>query len=111
MRCEFCFAPFVGINPETIPNGYLGREGCIAIVTAQADAGFQKINFAGSEPPLCPWRHELVSHAKGVGLKTSVITSGSRITQEWVEGIDRSLDWVAISIDSVDHATLKTTGE
>ncbi len=110
MRCEFCFATFVDISPETIPKGHLGREGCLAVVTALAKAGFQKINFAGGEPTLCPWLRELVSLAKGFGLTTSVVTNGSRITQEYIEELEGRLDWAAISIDSVVPATLKKTG-
>lgn len=110
MGCEFCFATFADIGPETIPKGHLGREGCFAIATALAEAGFEKINFAGGEPTLCPWLPELVAFAKGLGLATSVVTNGTRITHEWVEGLDHNLDWAAISIDSVDQSTLKKTG-
>lgn len=110
MRCGFCFATFVDIGPEIVPKGHLGPEGCEAIVTLLALAGFKKINFAGGEPTMCPWLHELIALAKGLGLTTSVVTNGSRITREWIERLDGCLDWAAISIDSVNPNTLDKTG-
>ena len=44
----------------------------------------------------------LIQHAKDLGLTTSVVTNGSRITESWLEGLAGSLDILAVSIDSVD---------
>lgn len=110
MRCEFCFATFVDINPETVPKGHLGRDGCIDVVASLAQVGFQKINFAGGEPTLCPWLPDLVELAKELGFTTSVVTNGTRITQEYIEELKGCLDWAAISVDSVVLDTLKKTG-
>ena len=110
MRCGFCFATFQDIDSDTLPRGHLGREGSIAVVESLAQAGFQKINFAGGEPTLCPWLHDLILRAKELGLTTSVVTNGSRVTPEWLEGVHGCLDWVALSIDSVDPDTLLRIG-
>ena len=110
MRCEFCFATFEDILPHILPKGHLGRENCSLVVESLAQAGFQKINFAGGEPTLCPWLPELIRLAGELGMTTSVVTNGSRITPTWVNSVDGSLDWAALSIDSVDPGTLLRMG-
>ena len=110
MKCHFCFATFQDIDPQILPKGHLGRENCLIVVHSLAQAGFQKINFAGGEPVLCPWLPDLIQLARKLGLTTSVVTNGSRITQGFLDGIDGSLDWAAVSVDSVNPETLIRTG-
>ena len=110
MRCNHCFATFQDFEPLFLPKGHLGREDCVLVVEAIAEAGFQKINFAGGEPTLCPWLPDLIIQAKELGLTTSVVTNGSRITEDWLDIVKGSLDWVAMSIDSINPDTLLRTG-
>ena len=110
MRCGFCFATFQDIEPHILPKGHIGREDCLTVVESLAQAGFQKINFAGGEPTLCPWLPDLIRRAKELGLTTSVVTNGSRITHEWLNELNGSLDWAALSIDSVAPQTLSRIG-
>ena len=110
MRCGFCFATFKDIGPRLLPKGHLGREGCLSVVESLAQAGFRKINFAGGEPTLCPWLPDLIRLARELGLTTSMVTNGSRITPEWMQSVNGSLDWAALSIDSLDSATLLRMG-
>ena len=51
---------------------------------------------------LCPWLPDLIQLARKLGLTTSVVTNGSRITQGFLDGIDGRLDWAAVSVDSVN---------
>ena len=110
MRCEFCFANFKDIDPEVLPKGHLGCDDSLAIVQSLAQAGFEKINFAGGEPTLCPWLPDLIARAKDLRMTTSVVTNGSLICGEWLDGIHGSLDWAALSIDSVNPDTLRRAG-
>ena len=110
MGCEFCFATFEDIGRNILPKDHLGREDCLSVVQALARAGFQKINFAGGEPTLCLWLHDLIILAKELELTTSVVTNGSRITREWMNCVDESLNWAALSIDSVNADTLLQIG-
>ena len=110
MRCKFCFATFQDIEPQFLPKGHLGHGDCILVVESLAEAGFQKVNFAGGEPTLCPWLPDLIRRAKELGLTTSVVTNGSRTTVGWLESVKGNLDWVALSIDSVDRDTLVGIG-
>ena len=110
MHCGFCFATFQDIPTATLPAGHLGREGCLSVVEALGKAGFRKINFAGGEPTLCPWLPDLLRRAKALGLTTSVVTNGSRVTKNWLAAVGGGLDWTALSVDSVHPDTLRRTG-
>ncbi len=110
MRCGFCFATFQDLGQDVLPKGHLSREGCLAVVDALASAGFEKINFAGGEPTLCPWLPDLIVRVKELGLTTSIVTNGSCITSAWLDRVGGSLDWAALSIDTVDPQKLEETG-
>ena len=110
MSCRFCFATFQDLDRNFLPKGHLAREDCQAVVEALARAGFDKINFAGGEPTLCPWLHELIRRAKELDVTTSIVTNGSRITEEWLALAGGCLDWAALSVDTLDPAKLHRLG-
>ena len=110
MRCRFCFATFQDVGRNDLPKGHLPRKECIAVVEALAAAGFDKINFAGGEPILCPWLPDLIRLSKKLELTTSIVTNGSCVTQEWLDRVDGCLDWAAVSIDTVDQEKLRHMG-
>ena len=110
MKCGFCFATFQDINRDILPKGHLDRENSILVLESLALAGFRKINFAGGEPTLCPWLPDLINQARELGLTTSLVTNGSCINAEWLDRLQGSLDWVALSIDSLDPDTLLRIG-
>lgn len=110
MNCRFCFATFQDVGQDVLPKGHLTREDCLAVVEALAMARFDKINFAGGEPTLCPWLPDLIRLAKELDFTTSMVTNGSRMTQEWLDSVDGCLDWVAVSIDTVDPEKLTRMG-
>lgn len=102
MACGFCFARFLDVKESILPKGRMEREDCIAIVRQVAAAGFEKINFAGGEPTLCPWLPDLLRTAYDGGMTTSIVTNGARITSAWLDGAAGWLDWLTLSVDSVD---------
>ena len=108
MDCGFCFASFSDL-PLRSPN-YLPQANSIRLISLIAHAGFQKVNFAGGEPTLISWLPSLIHHAKEMGLTTSVVTNGSRITEEWLDGLMDFLDILAVSIDSVDSESQRKIG-
>ena len=110
MTCRFCFATFQDLGQGDLPKGHLPREESVEVVEALAGAGFNKINFAGGEPTLCPWLPDLIRRARELELTTSIVTNGSCITPEWLDRVDGCLDWAAVSIDTVDPAKLKRIG-
>ena len=103
MRCGFCFATFQDVKQEmNLPKGHLPKEECLLLVDRIAEFGFEKINFAGGEPTLCPWLPNLIVQAKESGLVTSIVTNGSKITDQWLDDLNGNLDWIGLSIDTVD---------
>jgi len=111
MRCGFCFATFQDVKREMdLPKGHLPKDECISVVNRIAEFGFEKINFAGGEPTLCPWLPDLIARAKAHGMTTSIVTNGSRITEQWLDALNGSLDWVGLSIDTVDPEKLIDLG-
>ena len=110
MKCGFCFATFQDIDSRILPKGHLGREESLSVVELLAEAGFGKINFAGGEPTLCPWLPDLVSRAWELGLTTSMVTNGSLMSAQWLDSVRGRLNWVALSVDSVNPRTLLRTG-
>ena len=109
MSCKFCFATFQD-GKSVLPKGHLRGEDAAALVDALCEAGFRKINFAGGEPTLCPWLPNLIRRAKRFGLATSIVTNGSRITPEYLRTLSGNLDWIALSVDSVNPCILRHTG-
>ncbi|MXY99107.1 radical SAM protein [Candidatus Poribacteria bacterium] len=111
MRCGFCFATFQDVKREMdLPKGHLPEEECISVVDQIAEFGFEKINFAGGEPTLCPWLPDLIVRAKAHGMTTSIVTNGSGITDPWLDTLNGRLDWVGLSIDTVDREKLIRLG-
>ena len=110
MKCSFCFATFQDVGQDTLPKGHLPREDCLAVVEALAKAGFDKINFAGGEPTLCPWLPDLIHCVKELEATTSMVTNGSFVTQEWLDRVGGCLDWAAVSIDTLDPDKLIRIG-
>lgn len=101
MRCKFCFATFQDVKQTILPKGHLPKEQAIEVVRALARFGFEKITFAGGEPTLCPWLGDLISTAKNAGMTTMIVTNGSKLSDSFLEANKGSLDWIALSIDSV----------
>jgi radical S-adenosyl methionine domain-containing protein 2 len=112
MRCKFCYATFQDINDYKLPKGHLNGEQSKQLINLLFKAGFQKINFAGGEPTLCPWLPELVIYAKEIGFKTSIVTNGSMIFKDesYIKRFEGKLDIVGLSIDSINDATNLKSG-
>jgi len=105
MRCKFCFATFQDVKHSILPKGHLPKEQAIEIVLQLADIGFEKITFAGGEPTLSPWLPELIRTAKNAGMTTMIVTNGSKLTDEFLTANKSHLDWIAVSIDSLNPET------
>jgi len=110
MRCHFCFATFQDVKQTILPKGHLPKEQAIAVVVALAQSGFQKITFAGGEPTLCPWLSDLIVTAKKAGMTTMIVTNGTNLTDAFLEINKPYLDWITLSIDSLNTATNIKTG-
>lgn len=110
MRCKFCFAGFKDVKQSILPKGHLPKEQAIQVVQQLADLGFEKITFAGGEPTLCSWLSELIATAKQAGLTTMIVSNGSKLTNKFLQDNQKHLDWIAISIDSLNNETNTAIG-
>ena len=110
MRCKFCFATFQDVKKTILPKGHLPKEQAIEVVEQLAEIGFEKITFAGGEPTLCPWLGDLIKAAKDAGMTTMIVTNGSKLTNEFLEQNQKNLDWIALSVDSLNSETNLLTG-
>ena len=102
MRCRGCFATFHDVR-SGVPSGMLPKEQSLKLVDALA-ASFEKVTFAGGEPTLCPWLPDLIRAAKTPGRTTMLVTNGTRLNERFLDAVAGILDWVTLSIDSVDPA-------
>lgn len=106
MSCKFCFATFDDVQKE---KKRLAER--IQIIQALAEAGFEKITFAGGEPTIDRDLPILLHTAKAAGLTTMVVTNGSRILEEtYFNLICDQVDWFILSIDSITEATNLASG-
>lgn len=110
MRCKFCFATFQDVKHSILPKGHLTKEEALEVVQQLAEIGFEKITFAGGEPTLCPWISDLIKAAKEAGMTTMLVSNGSKISDSFLETNKNILDWIAISIDSLNPETNIATG-
>jgi len=110
MRCKFCFAGFKDVRQSILPKGHLPRVQAIHVVQQLADLGFEKITFAGGEPTLCSWLPDLIATAKQAGLTTMIVSNGSKLTDKFLQENKPHLDWIAISVDSLNAESNIATG-
>lgn len=110
MRCKFCFAGFKDVKQSILPKGHLPKEQAVQVVQQLADLGFEKITFAGGEPTLCSWLSDLIATAKQAGLTTMIVTNGSKLTDKFLQDNQKNLDWIAISVDSLNIDTNTAIG-
>jgi radical S-adenosyl methionine domain-containing protein 2 len=110
MRCKFCFATFQDVKNSILPKGHLPEEEAVKVVHALVDYGFEKITFAGGEPTLCPWLPRLIQVAKMRGLTTMIVTNGTNLSNKFLAHNVNQLDWIALSVDSLNDRTNVDSG-
>ena len=99
-KCKFCYATF-----DDMVVKQMSLEDAKEVVSKLYNAGVQKITFAGGEPLLYNHIKDIIKYAKSLGLTTSIITNGSRLTREWLQEMRHNLDWIGLSIDSFNTST------
>ena len=110
MKCKFCFASFQDVKKSILPKGHLSKEDALEVIRELANLGFQKISFAGGEPTLCPWLNDLIAEAKSRNMTTMLITNGTNLSTEFLKLNKSNLDWIALSIDSLNKETNQLSG-
>jgi radical S-adenosyl methionine domain-containing protein 2 len=106
MRCKFCFATFkdLGVVKHDAQKSK-------QIIQKLAEAGFEKITFAGGEPTLVKELPELIKYAKSLGLITCLVTNGQKLLEPgYADALIPNLDWLAVSIDSLNAESNLNSG-
>ncbi len=110
MRCKFCFATFLDVKQTCLPKGHLLEADAVKVVEELCKSGIRKITFAGGEPTLCPWLPRLLEIAKQYGVTTMVVTNGTRLEGGLLSMHSTLIDWVALSIDSLNPVVNEWSG-
>ena len=105
MRCKYCFSKY-----DLEGNKHLNLHESLKLIEEIAASGAKKLTFVGGEPMLCPWLGQLIRHAKNLGLTTMLITNGSRINDSFLIEMQGYLDWIGVSVNSLDVSSLKSIG-
>lgn len=106
MSCSFCYATY---NSFDIGK-QLPIEDVYIILSKLKQAGVMKVTFAGGEPMLYKDLSKAIIYAKKIGLVTSIITNGSRLSDYWLKTMKPYLDWIGLSVDSLSMLTNLKTG-
>lgn len=101
MKCFFCFGGFSESGTMRSKDEWISLIKKISKETSFLND--RRINFAGGEPLLVPWLEDLIKVAKQEGFKTSIITNGSLLTEDFINSIKDYIDMIGISIDSIDE--------
>lgn len=92
--CRFCFVQNLKECPVGFDNG-------LKLIQTLADAGMDKINFAGGEPLLHPRLLDYCRAAKDLGLTVSITTNGYLLNETNIDDMKGVVDWIGLSVDSV----------
>jgi len=109
-KCKYCFATFEDSKALYNEKKNLTKIEMLQIIDEIVANGFEKITFVGGEPLLCPWLDKLIIYAKSKGLVTMIVTNGYLINEDWLQKVAKGLDWVTISIDTLNEDQLLKIG-
>lgn len=95
-RCQHCF-------DRCLTHEYMTPEGWMPVLDYLKKEGVEKINIAGGEPFLYPHLDEMCVMLKKMWFKVSIVSNGSRITEQRISELSPYIDWLGLSIDSPDE--------
>ena len=104
-RCIFCFSRY-SAREELCRNICMAKRLLRELYDFFADKYWPlKISITGGEPFLCKNLGDIVKISKEMGYIVSIITNGSLITKDWLNKYGEFVDWIGISIDSMNEQT------
>ena len=98
-HCTYCFGKFPNKKELTF------KQACSIVDNIAryfSKNGIQdgRINLAGGEPLLCPFLDDLIDYINAYGIKVSIITNGSLLTEEQIAFWKDKVCCIGLSIDS-----------
>ena len=100
LNCVYCYQTF----PERRPS--LPLTSWCEILELLQRHGVRRVTFSGGEPTLHPDLGGMLARARAIGLQTSIVTNGARISDDMLE----MLDIVGITLDAVNDDVLTALG-
>ena len=94
--CSFCYAP---LTEQRLLPRISEKEGA-SLIEDLSSSGVEKINFVGGEPMLHPHLEAWIITAKSCGMTTSIVSNGTKMTEEWLTKMRPYLDWLGLSVDA-----------
>jgi radical SAM protein with 4Fe4S-binding SPASM domain len=104
--CAFCDIP----DRHSEHKEPIDYEKAKAVIDRAADEGVMKVNFFGGEPLLLKKLPKLVKVAHERGMRTSLITNGTLITEKFCEEIAPHIDVVGVSVHGSELAHNRILG-
>ena len=108
-RCTYCFGKFPEKKDLTL-NEVCSIVDNIARYFSKYGIVDGRINLAGGEPLLYPYLDDLIDYIYAYGLKASIITNGSMLTEERISNWKDKVYCIGLSLDSVISETNLTIG-
>jgi pyrroloquinoline quinone biosynthesis protein E len=108
IRCEFC-----NVRAGEYAHRDLPLERIVTLLDEAAALGLREIHFLGGEPTLRPDLEAMISHARGLGLHTRIITNGMLLPDARLRRLlDAGLHEIMISVDGLEatHNRLRRAG-
>src|SRR5262249_53587036 len=99
LRCAHCYSLSGPEERGELPAALLAA----AIGDARAE-GYGNVSVSGGEPLMYAPLIELLEHAKGLGMTTSVTTNGMLLDEKRVAKIAGKVDTLAISLDGAPES-------
>ena len=102
LHCPYCSNPLEMTRAEA----ELGTEDWKRVFTQARDLGVLQLGLSGGEPMVRKDLEELVAHARGLGMYSTLVTSGLGLTGPRAERLKASgIDHIQISFQDVDTDT------
>jgi PqqA peptide cyclase len=99
LHCPYCSNPLEMVRAD----GELATEDWKRVFTQARDLGVLQLGLSGGEPLVRKDLEELAAHARGLGLYTTLVTSGLGLTRARAERLHQiGLEHIQISIQDVD---------
>jgi pyrroloquinoline quinone biosynthesis protein E len=99
LHCPYCSNPLEMVRAE----GELSTDDWKRIFTQARGLGVLQLGLSGGEPLVRKDLEELAAHARGLGLYSTLVTSGLGLTRPRAERLrDAGLEHIQISIQDVD---------
>lgn len=108
-RCTYCFGKFPDKEQLTLEQACLAVDN-IARYFSKNGIADGRINLAGGEPLLYPHLDDLIEYINAYGLKVSIITNGSMLTEERISHWKDKVICIGLSLDSSLPDTNLTIG-